>query len=334
LRSLYQPFTKPQSPVIHEIAPQGAVSFYNEFFLYKEKSFSYFCLIMTEENKQKQQILVPYDFSKATDNALLCATELAGLFKCEICLFHTINKKISKFYSGEKLSEEVVRKKLTIIAMNIIETHNIQTNVYFFKEEVDKVINKIYEQINAIAVVFGINAKKKPYHYFTPGDISTDYRNLRIPIITVHDELNNKSFFNNIILTLDFNRESKEKSAWAGHISTLNNTKITILTRHYNDSYFAAALRSNMALVKKLYDNLGVVYEIKNEPDIKCDIDKYAVDYAFYNKGEMLVVMATKEIAIDDLLFGLKEKKIINNKYKLPVMLINPRDDLYLPCGC
>jgi len=48
----------------------------------------------------------------------------------------------------------------------------------------------------------------------------------------------------------------------------------------------------------------------------------------------MVVIMATKEIAVDDFIFGLKEKSIIDNKYKMPVMLINPRDNLYLPCGC
>jgi hypothetical protein len=140
--------------------------------------------------------------------------------------------------------------------------------------------------------------------------------------------------YSHIILPLDFNRESKEKSAWAGHISTLNKSKVRILIRAYKDAYFAASLRNNIVLVKKLYKNLEVNYDIVKEPDITVDIDKYAVEYAWLNNADLLVIMATKDIAVDDLLLGLKEKKIIDNKYKLPVMLINPRDDLYLPCGC
>ena len=287
-----------------------------------------------QEVAPKQQILVPYDFSKASENALVCAVELASLFKCEISIFHALNKKNIKLYEDENDAERLVKNKLIAVAKDIIEIDHILANVYVFKDEVHHVINKIYERVNAIAVIAGLNSQKNTYNYFTLSSIVTDYRNLRIPIIVVHDELTRRSFFSGMILPLDFNRESKEKAAWAGHISTLNKTKVNILTRHYKDSYFAASLRSNLALVKKLYRNLNVEYQIICEADIKCDIDKYAIDYAWYNKGDMIVIMATKEVAVDDLLFGLKEKKIIDNKYKLPIMLINPRDDLYLPCGC
>ncbi len=287
-----------------------------------------------EQQAVKQQVLVPYDFSKAAANALLCAVELASLFKCEITVFHALNKKNLGLYANENEAESAVKNKLVAIANDIISSYNVAVNVYVFKDGVNQVINKIYERINAIAVIAGLNSQKSPYNYFSPGAIVTDYRNLRVPVIVVHDEMPRKGFFGGMVLPLDFNRESKEKSAWAGHISALNKTKVTILTRNYKDSYFAASLRSNMALVIKLYANLDVNYQMVNEADIKCDIDKYAVDYAWYNKGDMVVIMATKEVAVDDLLFGLKEKKIIDNKYKLPVMLINPRDDLYLPCGC
>jgi len=287
-----------------------------------------------QQEASRQQVLVPYDFSKAAENALHCAVELATLFKCEISLFHALNKKNIRLYTDEKEAEILVKNKLVAIARDVIENDRIQVNVYVFRDEVDKIVNKIYERINAIAVIAGLNSQKNAHDFFSPGSIVTDYRNLRIPIIVVHDVLPRKSFFSGMVLPLDFNRESKEKSAWAGHISTLNKTKVSIVIRHYKDAYFAASLRSNMALVMKLYSNLNVEYQVINEADIKCDIDVYAVDYAWYNNGDMVVIMATKEIAVDDLLFGLKEKKIIANKYQLPIMLINPRDDLYLPCGC
>ncbi len=287
-----------------------------------------------EKETPKQQVLVPYDFSKGAENALITAIELATLFKCEISLFHALNKNNIRLYSNRNDAENITRNKLTAIARDVIDLRQVPVNVYVFVDEVHQVVNKIYEHINAIAVVAGLNEQKSAAYYFTPGNLVTDYRNLRIPLIAVHDMLPRRTMFEGMVLPLDFNRESKEKAAWAGHISTLNKSSVSILTRHYKDPYFAASLRSNIALVKKLYTNLNVDYQIKFEADLKSDIDKYAVDYAWYNQGAMVVIMATKEIAVDDLLFGLKEKKIIDNKYKLPVMLINPRDDLYLPCGC
>ena len=282
----------------------------------------------------KQQILVPYDFSEAAENALIYAIELARLFKCEVSIVHAISKKHREKNRTITEIESEAKNNLVTLASNLISKHNLLVNVYVFQDEIRAIIQKVYHKINAIAIIAGLNSIKKKSHYFTSGKLVTDYRDLRVPLIIVHDTMPRKTIYQNIILPLDFNRESKEKSAWAGHISTLNQSKVSILIRAYKDSYLAASLRSNIVLVAKLYKNLEVDYEVIKEPDITVDIDKYAVEYAWLNKGDMIVVMATKDVAIDDLLFGLKEKKIIDNKYKLTVMLINPRDDLYLPCGC
>jgi len=282
----------------------------------------------------KQQVLVPYDFSEASENALIYAIELALLFKCEVSIAHAISKKHLENNRNITEVESEVKKKLATLAANLISKHNLLVNVYVFQDNIRSIIDKIYQKINAIAVIAGLNSNRQKSHYFTAGKLVTDYRDLRIPLIVVHDVMPRKTIYQNIILPLDFNRESKEKSAWAGHISTLNKSKVTILIRSYKDSYLAASLRNNIVLVAKLYKSLEVSYDIIKEPDITVDIDKYAVEYAWLNKGDMIVVMATKDVQVDDLLFGMKEKKIINNKYKLTVMLINPRDDLYLPCGC
>jgi hypothetical protein len=290
-------------------------------------------LSMAEEIA-KQQVLVPYDFSEASENALIYGIELARLFKCEVSIIHALSKKHLDKNKSLAEAEAAAKASLITISNNIISKHHLLVNVYVFQGEVRDLIDKFYEKINAIAVIAGLNSVKKKTDYFTAGKLVTDYRNLRVPLIVVHDIMPRKSMYSNIILPLDFNRESKEKSAWAGHISTLNQSKVRILIRAYKDSYFAASLRNNLVLVKKLYKNLEVDYDIVKEPDITVDIDKYAVEYAWLNNADLLVIMATKDIAVDDLLLGLKEKKIVNNKYKLPVMLINPRDDLYLPCGC
>jgi hypothetical protein len=280
----------------------------------------------------KQQVLVPYDFSEASENALIYGVELARLFKCEVSIMHAIGLKQTdhKFAAAEATA----KSNLITISNNIISKHNLMVNVYVFQGGIRDLIDKFYEKINAIAIIAGLNSHPKKGHYFTAGRLVTDYRSLRVPLIVVHDVMARKTIYQNIILPLDFNRESKEKSAWAGHITTLNKTKVTILIRAYRDSYLAASLRNNIVLVKKLYKNIEVDYDIIKEPDITVDIDKYAVEYAWLNKGDMIVVMATKDLDVNDMLFGLKEKRIVDNKYKLTVMLINPRDDLYLPCGC
>lgn len=277
----------------------------------------------------KQQVIVPYDFSKAAEHALLYAIQIAALFKSEISLIFSYRKNLN-----DSESLDIIKGKLAMISNDITETNQIPTHVYVFHEKISEVINKVYQKLNGLVVVCGLNSNKNKSQFFTTTSFVTDYRNLRIPLLAVWDELNIKSFFQHIILPLDFNRESKEKSAWAGYIAKLKQSRVSVLTRNYKDAYFSASLRNNMATVIKLFNEFEIDYQFKNEPDIRCPIEKYAVEYAWLNKGDLLVLTATKDLAVDDLLFGLKEKKIIENKYRLPVLLVNPRDDIYLPCGC
>lgn len=282
---------------------------------------------MTEQT-QPQQVIVPYDFSPACENALLFGVELARMFSCEVSLMGFLPD------NTEESGLVKHRQQLALLAGQTIEENSLKVNVYVFRGEVSKTIEKVYPTLNAIAMIAGLNEGKNKNYLFSSGKITTDYRYLRIPVIIVREALPRKTIYQNIVVPLDFNKESKEKTAWPGYMSTLNQSSVSILVRNYKDAYFSAALRNNLALVTKLYENLGVSYKIVKEPDITCDIDKYAVEYAWMNNADLIVIIATKEVEIDDLLFGLREKKIIENKYKLPVMMINPREDLFLPCGC
>ncbi|MEI6122336.1 MAG: universal stress protein, partial [Bacteroidota bacterium] len=140
------------------------------------------------ENSQTQQILVPFDFSEAANNAIVYAMELARLFKCEITIFYTVNKKNGKLNVNEDGSENTIKQKLSILANNLIADYTIAINVYMFTGEVHEIIHKIYPKINAIALIVGLNSKKSRMHFFTSNTIVTNYRDLRIPLIVVSDE--------------------------------------------------------------------------------------------------------------------------------------------------
>ena len=51
---------------------------------------------------------------------------------------------------------------------------------------------------------------------------------------------------------------------------------------------------------------------------------------ASYNVS-LLMISASRDYGLDDILFGPKELKVI--KSTVPVMVINPRGDLYALCG-
>jgi hypothetical protein len=46
----------------------------------------------------------------------------------------------------------------------------------------------------------------------------------------------------------------------------------------------------------------------------------------------MLIISASRDYGLDDIFFGPKELKVIRQS-PVPVMVINPRKDLYTLCG-
>ncbi|MEI6764709.1 MAG: universal stress protein [Bacteroidota bacterium] len=284
-------------------------------------------------DKPKQQILVPYDYTTVAKNALQCGIRMARIFNCEISIVYAVSRREAKTWTQWDHAKAEIRKKLIPVANDVISKQGINTSVYVFKGQIDHVISTFYERINAIMMVAGFNAQGKEKNaFFSLKSIINKFRELRIPILVVQDISHEGNMFQNIIMPVDFNKEAKEKSSWAGFFSKLNRSRIYLVSRTYRDPFFAAQIKNNLTSIKKLFDTAEVVFEEKNAGTIRGSIDRFALDFARANNGDMLILMATPERGIDDYFIGPPEKRIIAAARDIPVLLLNPRDDLYLPC--
>ncbi len=281
------------------------------------------------EKVKKQQILVPVDFSEASQNAITYAIEVARIFKSEISLLNVIENSRKNQTSNDE--ESIIKEKLLPYAKDIIEYNKIIVNIYVVKGNYIKIINSIIESINAIMVIAGLDKKNK-HRYFSPKILSTKFRSLRIPILIVQRKPPSHIPFKNIILPVDFRKQSKEKAPWSSYFSKLNGSRIHIVFKEYKDAYFLKQLHNNMVLIKKSFDTMNVNYSIHKVKNINCSIDKYAIAYARMNLADMVVILNTDDFALDDQLFGPAEQRLMLNQEQIPLLCLNPRDDLFIPC--
>ena len=52
------------------------------------------------------------------------------------------------------------------------------------------------------------------------------------------------------------------------------------------------------------------------------------IDFAKDNNADLILIVSTKNIGFSDYVLGASEQYIIANSAKIPVMVINPREDL------
>lgn len=283
--------------------------------------------------KKIQQILVPHDFSDAGKCAVSYGLMLAGIFQCELTLVHILTKKTLQASASPENTEAEARNRLAGVAARLQQNSRVKINAYVLRGPVNEVVKMIVIKINAIIVVAGLNTvNRTPSDYFSPSNLVSDYRELRIPLLIVHNKRPDPGAFDRIILPVDFSRESKEKASWAAYFGKKNSSYITLVHTEYKDAFFSIQLRNNLMLIHKLFSSLNTSYNTHKAERIKSDIERYALSYAKMKDAGMLIITATKDWGIDDFLLGPVEKKIITNEDQLPVMMINPRDDLFVPC--
>ncbi len=151
-------------------------------------------------------------------------------------------------------------------------------------------------------------------------------RELRIPYLFFKDSFSALNM-QKVLVPINFLIEEIEKAQFAAAFGRFCNSKIMLLQA--ND--YGSKAATNVAKIKSVFDKFDFEYRvIKGKKDsFKIEFDALIVSEN-ENYGLMLV-SSSREYGLDDVIFGPKELHLIK-KAKLPLLLINPRADLYTLC--
>lgn len=277
-----------------------------------------------------EQILVVVDFSRASESAILHGLEMAKIFHRGLSLLHVSNRKSHKLFKN--YSKEAASKRLNAI-VEIVQEQNcdIKISNIVLEGDLNSTIYNTTEDINAIMVVLGIPLKPSGQIRRARQAIRI-MKNSRIPYLMVREKFPVKNGYKNIVLPLDDTREYKEKVLWASYFSRFYDSKIHILMPESKDVELQYKIKSNKKFTDKLFDD----FEVKNSVNILknsvYNMDEAGVDFASKNNAQLVIVMNTAFYNMFDYLMGPPEQKLIINKYHIPILCINPRDDLYVMC--
>lgn len=279
----------------------------------------------TEVKKIKRQILVLFDFSKTSENALLHGIKLSQVLKSSLTIVFPLIKTM----------KDDDRASLKQSLGNRIAQLNAETSIEIQAFAPDKKIKSfyraLYEKVEGIIYLIGIEDGK-----FACGIGMRLFlkmvRNSKIPWMSVpHDAPVNA--YTHVVLPLSYNRQVKEKIAWASYFHRLNQSAIHALAPKAKDGFIKIGIYKNTEFLKKMYSSLDVYYKlIPTEKNIH-EIDDYALQYAVEHNAAPVIILVTPNPDIFDLLFGATERKLIMNNNQIPVLCINPLDDMYVVCS-
>lgn len=150
-------------------------------------------------------------------------------------------------------------------------------------------------------------------------------RELRMPYIFVPKE--SKCDLRKIYLPITFLVEDKEKIPFASAMGRFVGSEITI----YQPKDYGDKAKETIGQAKTLFNSFSLNYTIKQGKKDSFGVEREATQNATDEGVGMVIISASREYGLDDIIFGSKEKKILRSA-NVPIMLINPRADLYALC--
>jgi len=268
--------------------------------------------------EKKKSIMVTWDFSNVSYNALKHAIKMAHILKYKIVLFHIV----------EDASEEEAALKKMESAVDEIKKD--------LGEEVDSYVNhgKIFKEISDYAskeennvnfVVMGTHGMKGRQKLFGSWALKV-IAGSEVPFIVVQNAPPDKDRYSDIVFPIDFKSENKEKLQWAIFLGKYLNSKIHLYKAPISDKALQKKVNINLNFAIRFLIQNNIDYEIHTS--VKSgNFQKEILSFSKRIKADLIMITTTKHITKFDYIFGAKEQYLLSNNEKIPVMCVNPKSN-------
>jgi nucleotide-binding universal stress UspA family protein len=262
----------------------------------------------------KVKLLVPTDFSDVAHSAIQHAVKFSSIINAELILLHVVESREGIESAKEKLSKD------EIIGKSYSSSCTINSYVR---------IGNIFEDIGDFAAEFGVSLIFMGTHKYSRWQKIVGSRAIRVitsspvPFILVQEKLMDAKGYDNIVVPLDLNIETKQKLELVVKIAHYFNSEVHLITNDSTDSFIKTKLKANQIWATKYLDS----NKIKNSSHLvpKGKTLSEGIFLLSYNvKADLIAIMNLQDDSILGLLENSFQDEIIGNDYKIPVLCVNP----------
>ncbi|MBU0764261.1 MAG: universal stress protein [Bacteroidetes bacterium] len=269
--------------------------------------------------ENKNAILVPWDFTKVAESALQHALRVSLIVGNQITLIHITKKKSLNAEAEKKMNEYCDKFK---------EKYGVRPDVIAREGSIFSTINEVSEEIGANLVIMGTHGIKGMQKLTGSWALKVIVGS-KIPFVVVQEDPlteDTKEHFQDIVFPVDFKMENKEKIRWVNYLAGYYNSKIHMIVPNVTDEGLKKRVSNNLLFAKKMLGEKNIEYSITvAESSSMAD---ETIKFAEKIQADLILIMTTKGIGFKDYVMGAHEQQIIANTAKVPVMCVNPREDL------
>ncbi|HEX2395015.1 MAG TPA: universal stress protein [Bacteroidales bacterium] len=262
---------------------------------------------------EKNLIMVTWDFTEKNVYAIEHAIKMNSFLKGEIAAVHIVKKEDEIPQAKKRMADEI-RKKFPDPGINF--SFVVRSGSIFHT------IGELATELNALMVVMGTHGITGMQKFLGSWALKV-IASSKAPFVVVQQSPKPEAM-KNIVLPINYKRETKEIVAWTHFFSRKFGTKFHLFRAKYQDSNFRKGLDSNMFFITKYFSSKGIRFETELTVG-ENDFGKETIKYAKSIDSDAIMLMTTRDIGFTDYVLGAQEQYIIANSERIPVICINPR---------
>jgi nucleotide-binding universal stress UspA family protein len=269
--------------------------------------------------KVDKELLVTYDFTPVSENALAHALRISKYTDSPIRLLHVIEEG-----SGLEQKKEEAESKLKLTCENFTEKNGVSLGYEILTGTIFNTIAKYASDKEARMVIMGTHGVKGMQKFTGSWALKVLIKS-KVPFLVVQDKPSEKHRFTDIVFPVDFKAETREKLYWAIYLGKYFNSRVHIFKPPTTDKSLVRMINTNL--------NFATRYLIQNNIDYQIHVGKKSGNFAKETiafsqeiNADLILITTTKSVHMTDFMLGLPEQEIINNSAKIPVMAVNPRE--------
>lgn len=200
------------------------------------------------------------------------------------------------------------------------------------KGSLREVIGALPTLLNGVLAVTGVDPsarRRTPVH---PREVLRLFGECKIAFLTVQTPL--ASRYRDIGYGVDFRKESKEKLIWASYFARFNHSRLHMLHFDYTDEGLRGKWQNNVRFMNKFFKSVNVACDARVVSGRALFPETRICAAASESGCDLLISVTTdtRDLDIVEWFAGVAEQRTIRNTAQLPVLYLNPRDDIYVLC--
>jgi nucleotide-binding universal stress UspA family protein len=268
----------------------------------------------------QKKILVPTDFTKVGATAIDHAMAVAKAASSEVYILHVVDNK--KYIPEAKL-------KLETLASRIKKEHKMTVNTIVRIGSIFEDVDEVATEIEATLIIMGTHGLRGMQ--FILGSralrIVTDST---IPFIIVQERGIKESGYDDIVVPLDLNRETKQKLNVVADMAKYFNSRVFLVSPGETDEFLKNQLNRNINYAKQFFEERNIEIKVEITETKSSNFHKAVVKYAVSVEADLIAIMNFSENSLIGILGGSYEQQMITNEAGIPVLCLNPVETSFI----